>query len=97
MIIINNYSYPIQSVDPCVKCFMELPPFPTYITEKAMYSKFAKEGIEGIHILEVDDSKIHEAMQFIGKRILAFSKVPGFKCSSDQYAPIEESLKMVGG
>ena len=97
MIIINNYSYPIQSVDECVKCFMELPPFPNYITEKAMYSRFAKEGIEGIHILEVDDSKIYEARQFIGKRILAFSKIPGFKCSSDQYTPIEESLKMVGG
>ena len=95
MIIINIYSYPIQSIDECVKCYMELPPFPDYITEKGNYDKFAKEGIEGIHILEVEDSKLSEAKVFIGKRILAFSKVPGFKCSSDLYSTIEEGMKIL--
>jgi hypothetical protein len=95
MIIINNFSYPIQSVDECVKCFMELEPFPEYIAEKGLYTRFAEEGIEGIHVLEVDDTKMYEARNFIGKRIMAFTKVPGFKCASNQWATIEESLKMV--
>ena len=95
MIIINSFSYPIQSIDECVKCFMELEPFPDYITEKGNYSRFGKEAIEGIHILEVDDSKIFEGRTFIGKRILAFAKVQGFKCSSNQWTPIEEALKML--
>jgi hypothetical protein len=96
MIIINNFSYPIQSVEACVKCFMELAPFPDYITEKGLYTRFAKEAIEGIHILDVKDSKLSDGLNFIGKRVLAFSKVPGFKCDSSPWLPIEESLKMVG-
>jgi len=95
MIIINNFYYPIQSAEECVKCFMELIPFPDYITEKGLYTRFAKEGIEGIHILEVDDSKLSEAKVFIGKRILAFSKVPNFQCSSKMYSELEEGLKML--
>ena len=95
MIIINTFSYPIQSVDECVKCFMELVPFPDYITEKGMYTRFAKKGIEGIHVLDVDDSKRSEALEFIGKRILAFSKVPGFKCASNTWLTVEDALKMV--
>ena len=95
MIIINIFSYPIQSEEECIKCFMELPPFPDYITEKGLYTRFAKEGPQGIHILEVDDSKLSEARIFIGKRILAFSKVPGFKCSSKMYSTLEEGLKMM--
>ena len=96
MITINTFSYPIQSVDACVKCFLELVPFPEYITEKGLYTRFAGEGIEGIHVLEVDDSKRPEAIEFIGKRILAFSKVPGFKCSSSPWSTIDEALKMLG-
>ena len=96
MIVINTFSYPIQSTDECVKCFMELVPFPDYITEKGIYTRFAEEGIEGIHVLDVDDSKQSEAFEFIGKRILAFSKVPGFKCASNPWSTIEEALKMVG-
>ena len=46
--------------------------------------------------MDVDDSKHTEAIEFIGKRILAFSKVPGFKCASNQWSTIEEALKMVG-
>jgi hypothetical protein len=41
MIIINIFSYPIQSSDECVKCFMELEPFPEYITERGLYTRFA--------------------------------------------------------
>jgi hypothetical protein len=95
MIIINIFSYPIQSEEECIKCFMELPPFPDYITEKGLYTRFAIEGIEGIHILEVDDSKLSEAKTFIGKRIMAFSKVPSFKCSSQMYYTLEEGMKML--
>ena len=95
MIIINIFSYPIQSSQECVKCFMELEPFPEYITERGLYTRFAQEGIEGIHVLEVDDTKMYEARNFIGKRILAFTKVPGFKCDSNQWTSIEEALKMM--
>jgi len=96
MIVINISSYPLQSVEACVKCYMELQPIPDYITEKGMYTRFAKGvGIELIHILEFDDSKRAEAYEFIGKRILAFSSVPGFSCSSQPWTPIEEALKML--
>ena len=95
MIIINNFSYPIQSAVECVKCFMELPPFPDYITEKGLYTRFAEKGIEGIHILDIDDSKRSEAMEFIGKRIMAFSKVPDFNCASVTWSTVEEALKVV--
>ena len=96
MVVINVSSYPLQSVEACVKCFMELDPFPDYISEKGMYSRFVQgTGIEVIHILEFDDAKRTEAYEIIGKRILAFSKVPGFSCSSQPWAPIEESLKLL--
>jgi hypothetical protein len=97
MVVINISSYPLQSVEACVKCYMELPPLPDFITEKGMYTRFAKGvGIELIHILEFDDSKRAEANEFIGKRILAFSVVPGFSCSSQPWATVEEALKMMG-
>ena len=96
MVVINFSSYPLQSAEACVKCYMELPPFPDYITEKGLYTRFAKGvGIELIHILEFDDSKHAEANKFIGKRILAFSAVPGFSCSSQPWATVEEALKMM--
>jgi hypothetical protein len=60
-----------------------------------MYTRFAEKGIEGIHVLDVDDSKRSEALEFIGKRILAFSKVPGFKCASNTWLTVEDALKMV--
>jgi len=74
---------------------MELAPFPDYITEKGMYTRFGEGGLEGIHVMEIDDSKRSEALEFIGRRILAFSKVPGFKCASNPWLPVEEALKMV--
>ena len=96
MVVINISSYPLQSSEACVKCYMELPPFPDYITEKGLYTRFAKGvGIELIHILEFDDSKRAEAFEFNGKRILAFSSVPGFSCSSQPWTPVEEALKMM--
>jgi len=75
---------------------MEVDPFPDYISEKGMYTRFVQgTGIEVIHILEFDDSKLAEANEYIGKRILAFSKVPGFSCSSQPWATIEEALKLL--
>jgi hypothetical protein len=69
---------------------------PDYITVKGHYTRFVKDvGIEVIHILEFDDSKRAEANAYIGKRILAFSAVPGFSCSSQPWATVEEALKMM--
>ena len=96
MIVMNISSFPLQSIEACVKCLMEVDPFPDYITEKGMYTRFAKGvGMESIHILEFDDSKLAEAFEFNGKRILAFSSVPGFSCSSQPWIPVEEALKML--
>jgi len=96
MIVINISSYPLQSIEAGVKCFMEADPFPDFITEKGLYTRFVKGvGIESIHILEFDDSRLAEAFEFNGKRILAFSSVPGFSCSSQPWTPIEEGLKML--
>jgi hypothetical protein len=75
---------------------MEQPPLPDYIAEKGLYFSFSKGvGVEAIHILEFDDSKRAEAMEFIGKRLMRYSKVPGFSCSSQPWTPIEEALKMM--
>lgn len=94
MIIINISSWPQQSTLECVKCFLELPPFPEYITERGPYTRFVKGvGIESIHVLEFDESKYAEASEFIGKRILAFSVVPGFSCSSQPWAEAQETVK----
>ena len=76
---------------------MELAPFPDFIIEKGMYTRFSKGvGIEIIQILEFDDSKYAEANEYIGKRILAFSKVPGFSCSVQPWLTIEEALTLMG-
>jgi len=96
MVVINISSYPLQSTEACAECFMGLPPLPDYITEKGMYFRFVKDvGTESIHILEFDDSKLTEANEFIGKRILAFSAVPGFSCSSQPWTTIEDALKLL--
>jgi len=96
MIVMNISLVPLQSMEALVKCYMEVDPFPDCITEKGLYSRFAKGvGMESIHILEFDDSKLAEAFEFNGKRILAFSSVPGFSCSSQPWTPIEEGLKML--
>ena len=96
MVIINISSYPLQSSEACVKCYMELSPIPDYIAEKGLYIRFVQGiGVESIHILEFDDSKHAEASEFIGKRVLAFSAVPGFSCSSQPWATVEEALKMM--
>ena len=95
MIHITNSQYPLQSVEECAKVYMEQPPLPDYIAEKGLYFNLVKGvGIEAIHILEFDDSKHAEAMEFIGKRIMRYSKVPGFSCSSQPWTTREEVLKM---
>jgi hypothetical protein len=74
---------------------MEQPPLPDYIAEKGLYLSFVKGvGVEGIHILEFDDSKYTEAMEYIGKRIMRYSEVPGFSSSCRPWSTIEEALKM---
>ena len=96
MIVINISSYPLQSIEACVNCYKELPPYPDCISEIGLYSRFSKDvGVEVIHILEFDDSKLAEAFEFNGRRILAFSSVPGFSCSSQPWTPVEEGLKMM--
>ncbi len=72
------------------------PHFLIILPKKEFTQDLQKEGIEGIHVLDVDDSKQSEAFEFIGKRILALSTVPGFKCASSPWSTIEEALKMVG-
>ena len=96
MVVIVNSSYPLQSVEECVKCYMGVTPFPDYISEKGLFFRFNQGvGIEGIHILEFDDAKISEAYEIIGKRIMAFSKVPGFSSSMQPWYTIEEALKLM--
>ena len=74
---------------------MEVTPFPDYTSEKGLYTRFVQGlEIEAIHILEFDDSKRADAYEIIGKRILAFSKVPGFSCSMQPWTSVEEALRL---
>jgi hypothetical protein len=93
MILINTGSYPLQNVQECIKAFLELPAIPDYITEKGLYSRFDKEkGIEFIHVLEFDDAKFTDTMDFITERMKILSRVQGFNCSCQPWSTIEQSL-----
>jgi hypothetical protein len=94
MVHIILSSYPLQSSQECAKVYLEVAPIPDYITEKGIYIRLAQDvGVEVIHILEFDNSKVSEAYEYIGKRIMAFSKVPGFSCSSQPWMSVEDALK----
>lgn len=94
MIHIICSSWPQQSSEACSKAFMGAPPKPAFINEKGPYMSFGKGvGVESIHILEFDSSKVEEASDYIGKRILAFSAVPGFSCASQTWYDASDVVK----
>ena len=79
MVIICFADYPIQSAKEVAKRFMELPRLPDFVKGKGNYIyPTTGEGYHYISILQVEDTKVKEAMDAITKSYLNFLDVPGY-------------------
>ena len=98
MVIITTVSYPPESVEEVAKRFVEQPPLPDYITMKGPYiSSLKGEGIQTIALYEFEDqSKLAEALTFVGTRMVTYYGVPGFTYSAFPWLEIQEALKLIG-
>ena len=98
MVIITSVSYPPESVDEIAKRFMELPPLPDYITIKGPYiNSLEGVGLQTITVYEIEDqSRLAEAITFVGSRMVVYYGVPGFTYSAFPWLEIEEALKLIG-
>ena len=98
MVIISQASYPAESVEEIAKRFVELPPLPDYITMKGPYiSSLKGEGVQTIAVYEFEDqSKLADALTFVGSRIVPYYGVPGFTYSVFPWLEVQEALKLIG-
>ena len=79
MVIICFADYPIQSAKEVAKRFMELPRLPDFVKGKGNYIySTTEDGYHYISILEVEDTRVKEAMDAITKSYLNFLDVPGY-------------------
>lgn len=97
MVIITIVSYPPEQTKEINKRFRELPPLPSYMKMKGPYfSGEVGEGIKALILYEYDQTKIKEALEYVGTRLAKYFGVPGFTYSSHVWLEIQEGLKMVG-
>ncbi len=97
MVIITVVSYPPEQTKEVNKVFRELPPVPAYVKMKGpQFSGEVGEGIKALIVYEYDQTKIKEALEYVGTRLAKYFGVPGFTYSSHVWLEIQEGLKMVG-
>ena len=97
MIIVSLTSYPPESAKDIGKRFLEMPALPDYIKMRGPYiNSIFEEGIMGITIYEIDDSKYAEAFKALMERTTKFFGVPGFTYSISHWLEAKDALKLVG-
>ena len=97
MVITTMVSYPPESAQEMAKRFLEAAPLPDYMTRKGPYiSSCIKDGIIATSLIELDNSKLAEGLEFLGNYMAIFFGVPGFTYEIKPRFEIEEALKMIG-
>ena len=98
MVIIASVAYPPESVNEIAARFVEMPPLPDYITLRGPYiSSLKGEGVQTISLYEFEDqSKLAEALAFVGSRMVTYYGVPGFTYSVFPWLEVQEALKLIG-
>lgn len=96
MVIIAAMSYPPESVKEMAKRFTTMAALPDFISMRGPYvSSVQGEGIQILSIYEFQEGRFSEAMQVVGKRMVAYYGVPGFTYSLNPWLDIQEAMTMI--
>lgn len=99
MVIISSLSFPPESAKEMAKIFLSpaLPKIPEFITRKGPFvNSTLSGGIYMTALWELENSKLPEAMDFVGNYYATFFGVPGFKYEFKPFFHVTEALKMIG-
>ena len=97
MIIISNVTYPPESAREIAKRFLTAPSLPDFLNKKGPYiSTNRTEGVHSMTLYEVDNSRLAEGLQAVGKSLAVYFGVPGYSYDILPYYETEEGLRMIG-
>jgi hypothetical protein len=97
MVIITNLSYPPESAQEMAKRFLAAPQVPEFMARKGPYvNSTISGGVFIVALYEFDNTKLAEAMNFLGNYYATYFGVPGFKYEFKPYFEVGEALKMIG-
>ena len=96
MIIVGNITFTPETATDIGKRFLELAPVPNHMKLIGPFLKSKPDGIHGLEILEVEESKLSLAVDYVSNRYISYYGIPGFNSSSEVYYSAQEALKMVG-
>ena len=97
MIIMTQASFPPSRSKELGKAFQDLPEMPDYITMRGPYIQGSeKKGIRSVAIYEIDNSRLAEALEHVGNRMVPYFGVEGFRYTIEVWYETLEALKMVG-
>ncbi len=97
MIIISNVTYPPESSHEIAKRFLTAPALPEFLTKRGPYiSTNRSEGVHSMTLYEVDNSRLAEGLQEVGRSLAIYIGVPGYSYDILTYYETEEGLRMIG-
>jgi hypothetical protein len=98
MIIMATVTYPMTSIGPVVKVFIEnmKAPMPEYIEMDGPYSRWGGDGIVATTIYRIQDDRALEGVKEIVSRDAKYGDVGGYKIESNIVLSIEDALAIVG-
>ena len=102
VLIVTQTWYPVSQAENAGKAYLEALkkiPLDRSVSKPILKSgvKVEKNGIHGIAISSVKESKVKEAMDIAVKRLIIMAKgIEGMKTSVDVYYDVAEALPIVG-
>ena len=96
MVIINSIRFPQESASQVGKRFLEVAPPPDYMTMQGPYIKGFDQGIKGIEIFTLDESKMALGLDYVTQRCVSYFGIPGYRYEINVFFEAQEALKMVG-
>ena len=96
MVIIVDMSFPAESANDVGKRFLEIAPIPDFMTMKGPYIKGRKDGIQGIELYELDNSKLAEGEEYVTNRCVTYFGIPDFRYEISVFFEAAEALKVIG-
>ncbi len=96
MIIVGTIKFTPETATDIGKRFMELAPVPDHMKLIGPFIRSKADGIHGMEIFEVEESKLSLAVDYVSNRYITYYGIPGFKAYTEIYYSAQEALKMVG-
>ena len=98
MIFIATVTYPMTSIGPVVKVFIEnmKAGMPDYIEMDGPYNRWGGDGIVATTLYKIQDDRAQEGVKELVSRDAKFADIAGYKIDYKLVLSIEDSLAIVG-